>query len=636
MRNSTTIQVGRLRLDIETFSSIDLRATNVYRYVDDPQFMILMVAWGYTKDDVRVAFTSEEINAIPGLFDPEVLKVAHNAAFERICFSRHNYEQQDNLPYEVSDARGKYEYLPPESYHCTMMVAAEEGYPKSLDQLAVALGAEEKDKAGTVLINFFCKPNRKGERNLPEDYPEKWQQFIDYCVQDVRTLIDIDDKLGDFPTEHERLVYLADQRINDRGIKIDMELAEAAVEASEDNRMLQELEISALTGIVKPGSQPQMLGWLRDSGLKPTNLTAETIERLLLKKNLTDTQRKVLELRQELALVAAKKYTAALNGANGDGRLRGQFRFFGAHTGRWAGTGVQLHNLARASLDSDFAVESAILDLKLGEGADAQTLKALVRPMLQGPFTVCDYSAIEARVVAWLGGEDWALGAFRAGRDIYVETANRMSTEDKKLDRSQGKVAVLALGYNGGVNSLRALGADGTDAELKVLVEQWRRANIKIVNLWKMMGDRFRLGGDVGDFLTIERDGKDRLMRLPSGRALIYHNCEWAMEETQYGPRKQASFADPKAKGLRTRTYGGRLIENATQAVARDIMADAIVKMDKLGHKVVGHIHDEIIREGVAKQSVLSMQMMMRTGPAWSKGLPLDAEGFTCERYKKG
>ena len=319
--------------------------------------------------------------------------------------------------------------------------------------------------------------------------------------------------------------------------------------------MVQELEFATLTGVANPGSNPQVLKWLRESGLPMTDMQAATVQDALA-GNLTDVQRRALELRQDLALVAAKKYPAALASVSGDGRLRGGFRFFGAHTGRWSGRGVQPHNLPRAGFKDPVLEEAAIVDLKLGLGADSQTLKMLVRALLVGPFTVVDYAQIEARVLAWMANERWALKAFNDGRDIYVETAGRMSTPGNALTRAQGKVAVLALGYNGGVNSLRAMGAEGSDNTLQLLVDQWRWANPAIAAAWNTMGQAFRSGGPVGTHLSVEKQGRDRLVRLPSGRAITYRDVRWTFDESG---RQQATFAD--ARG-RAKTYGGRLIEN--------------------------------------------------------------------------
>lgn len=601
----------RLHIDLETYSATPITA-GVYRYTEDPTFRILMAAWSLDGGPVRVAVGDAEIRAIPGL-DSTLTKVAHNAQFERICLSRFF-----GLPVG--------QYLPPEQFHDTMGVAAELGYPQKLANLAAALGGEQKDTAGTRLIRLFCVPNRKGHRVLPEERPEEWAEFVAYCAQDVVTLVDVDRKMGGWPTEVEHRVWLADQRINDRGLAIDVPLALAAVTATDDNRMVQELELSTLTGVANPGSNVQLLAWLRASGLPFPDMRAETVA-TALGGPLTDVQRRVLELRQDLALVAAKKYPAALASVSSDGRLRGGFRFFGAHTGRWTGRGVQPHNLPRAGFKDPVDEEAAIVDLKLGFGAESQTLKMLVRALLMGPFTVADYAQIEARVVAWLAGERWALKAFEDGRDIYVETAARMSTPGNTLTRAQGKVAVLALGYNGGVDSLCAMGAEGSDNTLQLLVDQWRWANPAIVALWNTMGSAFRSGGPVGAHMSVEKHGRDRLIRLPSGRAIAYRDVRWDFDESGW---QQASFAD--ARG-RTKTYGGRLVENATQAIARDILAEALIRLENGGFDVVGHVHDEVLCE---RGSVDQIVKILCDPPGWAAGLPIDASGFTCNRYRKG
>lgn len=621
-----------LFIDLETCSRRDIKKHSPYSYSEDEGFMILMAAWAIGPDSpVQVAIGAEEILAIPGIMDPAVLKVAHNAPFERICLSRH-YWDYGVLP------RGK--YLPPEQWDDTQIIAAEWGYPQKLDALGPALGGEKKDSAGTALINFFCKPNRKGERNLPEDHPEKWAAFVEYCRQDVVTHRDAYYRMNGWPTPAEREAWLADQRINDRGIAVDLDMAAHAIEEGAANAMLQEMQITQLSGIRNPNSGPQLTAWLRARGVKLANLQKDTVEAALAKGGLPDDVHQVLELRLELALVAGKKYIAAVSRTSPDGRLRGSFRFFGAHTGRWSGSGVQLQNLPSATLGDkddplvDAKIALAVADLKAGGATDANTLKALVRAMFVGPFTVVDYASIEARVLAWLAGEQWALDAFALGRDIYVETAERMSTPGNQMTRKQGKVAVLALGYNGGVNSLRAMGADGTDEELKPLVQQWRAANPAIVDMWWEVDQAFRKGGTVGKYLSVEKDGADRYLRLPSGRVIGFHDCRLRWVE-KWGKRVQEiHFADPGLPQLRKSTYGGRLTENITQAVARDILAEALVRLDRAGLQPVGHVHDEILVQGA--HTIEKVQGIMVQQPTWAPGLPLAAEGFTCPRYRKG
>ena len=604
-----------LYIDIETYSTTDIKR-GVYRYSEDPEFLVLMAAWAIDDDPTQVAIGHEEIASIPHLLDGSdvVVRVAHNAQFERVCLSR-----LAALPVGS--------YLPPEAWEDTMALMAEWGYPQSLEDGAKALGAEPKDGAGKDLIRWFCQPARNGKRRLPEDHPEKWAAFVEYCRQDVDTMRDMHKRLlakhGAWPTEQERQVWIADQKVNDRGITVDLELAAHAVEAASVNTEEAKAEARAITGVENPNSTAQLLAWF--GGLVP-DLKADTVRQALARDDLTADQRRVLELRQGMALTAHKKFQAALDAASPDGRLRGGFRFFGAHTGRWAGRGLQLQNLPRAGFSSEAAQDAAILDLNLGLGADPQTLKALVRPLLVGPFTVCDYSAIEARVVAWLAGESWALEAFAEGRDIYVETANRMGGG---MGRKEGKVAVLALGYNGGVGSLRAMGGDalGGEAVLQRIVDQWRGANRQIVRLWGRLERAFYYGGQAGDRLTVEADGSDRLVRLPSGRAVVYH-------QVRAGRDGRLSFQDPKLR-WRTETYGGRLVENVTQAVARDVLGAALVRLVEEGHRVVGHVHDEVIVESSPESSLAAIRRVMVTPTEWSEGLPLAAAGYSCGRYRK-
>lgn len=618
---------SKLYIDIETYSAVNLLKSNAYRYSEDPSFLMLMAAHAIDDEPVQLVF-GEDVLDIPGLWEDDVLKVAHNAPFERVCYSSLLQHQHELEPLE---------YLDPAHWRDTQAIAGIYGYPQKLSELARALGGEQKDEAGTRLISLFCKPNRQGKRNMPEDYPKEWEDFGRYCIQDVETLRSVDRQLGDYPTEMERRIHLADQYINDRGIQVDTVMARAAVERSEENASRQVAEIQSLTGVDNPNSGPQMLAWLHAQNVNIPNMQKATVDEVL-DMDIDPVAKQVLTIRQELALVAAKKYTAALDRVNADDRLRGSFHYFGAHTGRWAGRGVQLQNLPSASLgekdDPENVIErkiaAAVLDLKLGFDVDGHTLKALVRPMFTGPFTVVDFSAIEARVVAWLAGEQWALDAFAAGRDIYVETAERMGG----LSRKEGKVAVLALGYNGGVNSLRAMGAEGENDKLQFLVNQWRDANPSIVNLWAQMQDAFRNGGPVGPFITVEKDGADRAIRLPSGRAIMYHNLKERWVEKWGNQVKQISFSDPKNLKARVDTYGGRLVENITQAVARDILAEAIVRLDDAGYPVVGHVHDEALIQGAYDVDTISR--LMSESPEWAAGLPLDAEGYNCRRYRKG
>lgn len=602
-RERTTV----LWLDLETYASVNVKEVGVYRYTQDPGFEILMCAWTTDGETYSIAVGEDEIAKIPGLFTDTI--VAHNAGFERICLS-------------TLEGKG---YHDPERYIDTAAIAAANGLPRSLDKLAKALGVDPKDSAGTRLINTFSKPNR-GKRIMPEDKPEAWEEFKAYCIQDVRTLFQCDQVLPDLRTEVERKLFYVDQRINDHGIRIDADLAALAVEQANVNTARQREEITLLTGVVNPGSVQQLLAWFEEDGCPLPDLTKETVQEYL---GIVEDpiQRRVLELRQDLALAANKKYVSALASVCADGRIRGTLLYHGAHTGRWSGKGVQLQNLPAASFTDaegewDGAAEQAALDrLFSGEHVDAHTLKKLVRPMFVGPFTVADYSAIEARVLAWLAGEAWALRAFREGRDLYVETAKRLGPQ---YTRKHGKVAVLALGYQGAVNSLRVMGAEGTDQELVTLVKAWRKANKNIVRFWYGMEDVFWDGGRLGRYIRIEQDGQDRHLILPSRRRLIYR----AVRRSRDG---KLSFHDPR--GFRQDTYGGRLTENVTQAVARDLLAEALIRLDEAGIQVVAHVHDEIVAETEDSELVVKL---MTESPRWATGLPIRAEGFVTERYRKG
>lgn len=606
-------------IDIETRSRTDLKKLGVYRYTEDPDFSILMAGWSVDGGPVQTALGHDEILEIPGLLDPQVLKVAHNAQFERVC-----------LGVLVESLRE------PEQWLDTMALAAEYGYPVSLEAVAKALGVTEKDSEGTKLVKLFTIPNRDGSWNDATTHPMEWLDFIAYCDQDVATLIEVARKLGNWPNDMERKVWCADQRINDRGMRIDLELCRLAAWAVAENRDVDKEEFTSLTGVDNPGSVQQVTRWFAEQGVELPNLRAETVQAMIDDPETDPSHVRILELRQDLALAAGGKFTAALESASPDDRMRGCFRFFGAHTGRWTGQRVQPQNLPRATVDDP---EAAILDLKMGLGSDPHTLKALVRSMFIGPLSVVDYASIEARVVAWMANEEWALEAFRKGRDIYVETAARMSTPSTPLTRFQGKVAVLALGYNGGVNSLRAMGAEGDNDTLQRLVNVWRRANPRIVKLWESMQDAVEDGGRVGPHIKITRRGDSMKMHLPSGRAIHYHGVKWdryMLIDDKTGRKifKEGwRYNDPKRGGARIGTYGGRLVENATQAIARDVIAEALVRLDEAGYPVVGHVHDEVIVESTDLEEITRIMTQV---PTWARGLPIDAEGFTCDRYKKG
>lgn len=618
-----------LDVDIETYSSVDLVKYGVYAYAESDDFEILMASFSLDGEPICRVEGQESILSALGeyLRDPKITKWAHNCQFERVCFSS-----------ALGMPPG--EYLDPAQWEDTAAIAAENGLPRSLGPLAKALGGEQKDEAGTRLINLFCKPCRPTKanggrtRNTKDTHPDQWAEFGAYCDQDVATLQDVRDRLPGWPLPFERELFVVDQRINDRGILIDVAMAKAAVIADEDNRLHAERELREILGIENAGSVVQIQKALNATGLKIKDMRKETVEAILSRPVLRSEHRRALELRQQLALVASKKYDTAIHSVSKDNRLRGMLKFYGAHTGRWSSKGVQIQNLAKEQFSKtnskgkkvwDGAAElDALLELCLDLKADPITLKKLIRALFIGPFGVADYSAIEARVLAWVSGESWVLEAFRNKRDIYVETAERMSTPQRPLNRGQGKVAVLALGYNGGINSLRNMGAEGTDDELQALVYQWRKANPRTCRLWRTMEDAFANGGTAGR-ITVRVVGRDRHVILPSGRALVYRNVKRGsdgriMFDGQYG---------------RTDTYGGRLVENVVQAISRDLLGHALVLLERAGYRTVFHIHDEAGVEINDDSDLAEVERIMTTLPAWAKGFPLDAEGYIAIRYRK-
>lgn len=425
-----------LWIDIETYSPVDLAKAGVYKYTEHPEWRILMCSWAQDDGPVRRAEGHEAILQIPGLFDDRVLKVAHNASFERINLSR---------------LRGGRGFLSPSTFFDTAALARAWGLPASLKDFALAMGAEEKDEAGTRLINLFSKPGRKGERVLPSTRPDDWAAFGAYCDQDVETMRDAAKRLGlGFP-RGERKVYEVDQLINDRGVRVDLALARAAERCFKDNRAEALERIGEIAGVDNGNSVAQLRTWLRGRGVDTEDLRKDTVEELL-EGELPDDVRRVLTLRQECAVSAAAKFTAAKRAACNDGRLRGTMQYFGASTGRFAGRLIQFQNLARDGFKKpgpdggyDTQAEGRAVDRLLSGGsAPSPELKKLIRPLLMGPFVVCDYSSIEPRVLAWLAGEQWMIDAFNNDEDIYVATAERMGGVEHGFDRQKGKVATLA------------------------------------------------------------------------------------------------------------------------------------------------------------------------------------------------
>lgn len=650
-------------IDFETYSPVNLRDCGAYPYMASPDFAPLIMTYRYGVDgQTKIAQGEAEIKwALRGLHEREhVTFVAHNANFERQVLSRiFNY------------APGT--FIPPERFIDTMAMGRSLGFPGSLADLSRALHVEEKDSAGTALIQLFCVPSKKtGRASTPEERPEEWAAFCRYAIQDVDTMVEVYTSLttryGGFP-KGEREVWNADQRINDRGILVDAELAVRCMDIAAVVKDLHLQHMGKISGLANPNSTAQVLAWVnlrlveagvmdgqndvpvfKDTGAPLKSVDKASVAYLLSRTDLPRDVRTFLEERAASNAASVAKFKAMTNRLGVGNRVRGTIQYFGAHTGRWAGRGVQLQNLPSVTAGDDEKTQ-AFVDRVMNEPAEnfsISELKPLIRGALMAPagqtLTVCDYSAIEARVLAWLAGEEWVLEAFRAGRDIYIETAARMfhvPYEEAKPLRKKGKVAVLALGYGGGINALKAMGAEGTDAELEEIKQTYRAANPRIAKFWTDMDRAMRnRSGRVGEYITIHPRANGLVtIKLPSGRELFYHKLHFRTVSKFDKEVEALHFLDPKSHRAVIPTYGGRLTENVTQAVARDVLAHALVNLDKENVAVVAHVHDEVIAEGGV--TVERMKELMGAGvgnplaPSWADGLPLAAEGYYCARYRK-
>ena len=650
-------------IDFETYSSVNLRDCGAYPYMASPDFSPLIMTYRYGVDgQTKIAQGEAEIKwALRGLNEREhVTFVAHNANFERLVLSR------------IFDyAPGT--FIPPERFIDTMAMGRSLGFPGSLADLSRALHVEEKDSAGTALIQMFCVPSKKtGRAATPEERPEEWAAFCRYAVQDVDTMVEVYQALitryGGFP-KGEREVWNADQRINDRGILVDAELAVRCMDIAAVVKDLHLHRMGVISGLANPNSTAQVVAWVnrrlveagvmdgqndipvfKDTGAPLKSVDKASVAYLLSRTDLPRDVRTFLEERAASNAASVAKFKAMTNRLGVGNRVRGTIQYFGAHTGRWAGRGVQLQNLPSVTAGDDEKTQ-AFVDRVMNEPAEnfsISELKPLIRGALTAPagqtLTVCDYSAIEARVLAWLAGEEWVLEAFRAGRDIYIETAARMfhvPYEEAKPLRKKGKVAVLALGYGGGINALKAMGAEGTDAELEEIKQTYRAANPRIAKFWADMDQAMRRrSGRVGEYITVHPKANGLVtIKLPSGRELFYHKLHFRTVSKFDKEVEALHFLDPKSHRAVIPTYGGRLTENVTQAVARDVLAHALVNLDREDVPVVAHVHDEVIAEGGV--TVERMKELMGAGPGnplappWADGLPLAAEGYYCARYRK-
>ena len=638
-----------LHLDIETYSTVDLKKNTVYRYVEDEHWMILICSWCIGRGEIHTAYGHEEVSGIPGLFDPAVKKIAHNSDFERI-----NFSALKGLPVGT--------YIDPEEYIDTAVLASLWGYPRSLKGFCKVVGGEAKDEAGGRLINMFSVPNRKGGRTLPEERPADWDAYVEYNRQDVISMRNNIYRLGKgFPSAEEYEAWITATRINDRGIKIDTALAGAAHRQYETNKKRDLARVKEITGLDNPNSVQQFKSWLAEQGVEMESIDKAHVAELLERDDLPEEVREAVERKQLAALSAATKYVIAQGSTNSDGRLRGTIKYSNANTGRMTGVTLSPHNLRRdhftdAEGEHDTEAEQVAIDkLLAGVHVGSEDLKKLVRPLLVGPFTVSDYSAIEARLTAWAAGEDSVLESFRKGEDIYVATAERMGGEKAGFDRQRGKSATLGCGFGGGAGALLNLGGakiypKGTPDDviwegLTSLVETWRVAHPHIVSWWKQVHTAFDKGGPASRRIPVDVEivGNDRYVWLPSGRALVYHNCrrEYVQPKDRNGKplpyRRRAWVCDAVVgNGTQRRIVGGPTqVENIIQAIGRDLLTHALVNVERAGFRTVTHVHDEIVTETTGGLTVERLSSLMCDLPDWAEGLPVEAAGYTTQRYRK-
>lgn len=658
-----------LSIDIETYSTVSLQKSGVYRYAESDDFEILL--FGYSVDGGKVKVIDlamgEQIpkDIIAALTDETVVKWAFNAQFERVCLSRYLSDLGISLdPYYDSNPLSQEcaRYLNPSSWHCTMIWSATLGLPLSLEGVGAVLGLEkQKLSEGKNLIKYFCVPctptkvNGGRTRNLPEHDMDKWRQFKSYNVRDVETEMGIQDKLSRFPvTVSVWDEYHLDQEINDRGIGIDMQLVGYAIAFDERSKKQLTLQMQNLTNLENPNSVQQMKGWLADNGLKTDTLGKKAVADMI--KTAPEQLADVLSLRSQLAKSSVKKYTTMENAICKDGRARGMFQFYGANrTGRFSGRLIQLQNLPQNHI-SDLAEARGLVRCGNYSAMDMlyedipDTLSQLIRtafiPQGNRKFIVADFSAIEARVLAWLAGERWRIQVFAEGKDIYCSSASQMfgvPVEKHGVNghlRQKGKIAELALGYGGSVGALKAMGALDmglTEEELQPLVTAWRNSNPCITALWWDVDNAIKTC--VKQRITTKTHGIRfdyqsgfLFITLPSGRRLAY--VKPRMGENQFGGEAVTyEGVGGTKKWERLESYGPKFCENITQAIARDIL---MYSMQTLRHcSIVAHVHDEMIIECDKQVSLDTVCKQMGRTPPWAKGLLLRADGYECNFYKK-
>ena len=649
-----------LSIDIETYSPIDLACCGVYKYAEHPDFTILL--FGYAVDDGEVKVVDlakgERIphDILLALTDPLVTKWAFNAVFERICLSRYLREHYPShfLSYgKQRDTVGK--YLDPLGWKCSQVLAASLGYPLSLKDLGEALGlSEKKMDEGSRLIGLFSLPGPEGRRK-PEDYPEEWALFKKYNRRDVEVEIKVRKAFASFRTPASLWEeYHEDQRINDRGIPVDIPFVKAALSMGEKAGMDLLSRLKHLTGLINPKSPCQMKAWLSAKGQKADSLTKKETAKLLASS--TGAVKEALMLYGQVQKSSLAKYGAMIDTVCDDGRARGMFRFYGAaRSGRWAGRHIQLQNLPQNHLEDLLLARSLVMEgdyekMDFLYGSVPDTLSQLIRTAFVArkgyTFIVSDFSSIEARVLAYMAREKWRIDSFAANKDIYAQSAQRMFSKPVVKGginsdlRQKGKIAELALGYGGGEGALMAMGALDmglTREELPKLVTKWRQTNPHIASYWWQVDRAVR---EAIEQLRITRVGaltfymkKGTLfIALPSGRRLAYPGA--ALKGSAYGKTAITYMGlDTKRKWNRIESYGPKFVENIIQAISRDILAYAMGNLSE--YFICGHVHDEVIvecREGTAVEEITGI---MERIPDWMPGLLLRADGYETREYRK-
>lgn len=641
-----------LSIDIETYSDVNLTKCGVYAYSDSPNFEILLFAYAFDEELTQIVdfACGEQLpeRVLAALEDPAVTKAAFNAQFERTCISKYLGRK-----------------LSPEGWQCTAVQSAMLALPLSLDNVGEVLNIQRKKlKEGADLVRFFsmpCKPTKANggrTRNRPEDAPEKWERFKTYCIRDVDAEREIRQKLWKFPIpESEMELYRMDQEINDRGILVDQQLVENAVLCDNQYRQMVTARAYELTGLSNPNSPEQIKGWLAEHGVEAEKLDKKTVKGLISE---TDGEvLEVLKLRLLMAKTSVKKYEAIERSVCSDGRVHGLLQFYGANrTGRWAGRLVQVQNLPQnhipdLELARSLVKEQRFEDLDLLYDSTPEVLSELIRtafvPKSGCRFIVADFSAIEARVLAWFAGEQWRLDTFVEGGDIYCASASKMFGVPVVKHgvnghlRQKGKIAELALGYGGAVGALTSMGALDMglqEEELQPLVSQWRNSNPHITKFWwdvdaaAVKAVKERMEVVLGNLCFTYRSGI-LFVTLPSGRKLSY--IKPRMTQNRF-VRESLSYegVGGSKKWMRIETYGPKLVENIVQATARDLLAQAMLRLRNQGFDIVMHIHDEAVLEvpeGVS--GVEEICQIMSEQPDWAAGLPLRADGYECAFYKK-